>query len=217
MAGVLDYAERMNEQDFDRSRPLWECAVLTDLDDGRAAVLMKIHHSITDGMGGMAMSAVLFDLTRVPADLGPMPSAPIARPANMLGRIRQGIEYEARQVLGELSTATDYAVSAVKTAVSDPLGSTLAAAEFTASAVKMLAPQGAPPVSADDRPITVGEVHHRRGSTSRPQGRRTSDRVVTECGVHGRRGRRITRISPSGRVRTGIDPRQHADQRSHRG
>ena len=144
MAGVLDYAERMNEQDFDRSRPLWECAVLTDLDDGRAAVLMKIHHSITDGMGGMAMSAVLFDLTRVPADLGPMPSAPIARPANMLGRIRQGIEYEARQVLGELSTATDYAVSAVKTAVNDPLGSTLAAAEFTASAVKMLAPQGAP-------------------------------------------------------------------------
>lgn len=144
VAGVLDYAARMNEQDFDRSRPLWECAVLTDLDDGRAAVLMKIHHSITDGMGGMAMSAVLFDLTRVPADLGPMPSAPIARPANMLGRIRQGIEYEARQVLGELSTATDYAVSAVKTAVNDPLGSTLAAAEFTASAVKMLAPQGLP-------------------------------------------------------------------------
>ena len=142
--GVLEYAERMTEQDFDRSRPLWECAVLTDLDDGRAAVLMKIHHSITDGMGGMAMSAVLFDLTRTPADLGPMPSAPIPRPASMLGRIRQGIEYETRQVLGELSTATDYAAAAVRKTVSDPLGSTLAAGEFTAAAVKMLAPQGAP-------------------------------------------------------------------------
>jgi WS/DGAT/MGAT family acyltransferase len=142
--GVLEYAERMNEQDFDRSRPLWECAVLTDLDGGAAAVVMKVHHSITDGMGGMAMGAVLFDLTREPADLGPMPSAPVPRPSGIVGRIRQGIEFEARQLLGEFSTAADHALSGAKNAVKHPLGSTLAAAEFATAAVKMLAPQGAP-------------------------------------------------------------------------
>ncbi len=141
---VLAYAERMNEQDFDRSRPLWECSVLTDLADGQSAVLMKIHHSITDGMGGMAMGAVLFDLTAEPADLGPMPAAPAAHPASALARLRQGIEYQTRRTIDDLSTVADATLDAARDVLTNPLGTTLAAGSFTASAVKMLAPQGEP-------------------------------------------------------------------------
>jgi len=51
---VLGIAEHMAEQDFDRARPLWECYVVEGMEDGGAAVIMKIHHAITDGIGGMA-------------------------------------------------------------------------------------------------------------------------------------------------------------------
>lgn len=144
LRGVLDYAERMSEQDFDRSRPLWEVAVLSDLDDGQAAVIMKVHHAITDGMGGMAMASVLFDATRDPVDLGPMPATPDAHPANLLNRIRQAARFEIGEVLGEVATAAGYAVDAARSTITDPIGSTVTAGTFTVSAARMLAPQGAP-------------------------------------------------------------------------
>lgn len=148
--GVLDYAERMSEQDFDRSRPLWEVAVLTDLDveyDGetvRAAILMKIHHAITDGMGGMEMGAVMFDLTRDPADLGPMPPAPRPHPAGLVHRLRQATRFEIGEVAAELVTAGRYSVTAARDIATDPFGAASAAGTFTVSAARMLAPQGAP-------------------------------------------------------------------------
>lgn len=49
---------------FDRSRPLWEFTVLTGLPDGRAAMVQKMHHTITDGKGGIRMSVEFIDLER---------------------------------------------------------------------------------------------------------------------------------------------------------
>ncbi|MEZ5138754.1 MAG: wax ester/triacylglycerol synthase family O-acyltransferase [Acidimicrobiales bacterium] len=54
LRSVLDLAEPMAMQGFDRARPLWECLVVTDLADGGAALVMKIHHAITDGVGADA-------------------------------------------------------------------------------------------------------------------------------------------------------------------
>jgi WS/DGAT/MGAT family acyltransferase len=48
---------------FDRARPLWELAVV-ELDDGRAAFLQKLHHSVGDGAAGLALVAELFDAER---------------------------------------------------------------------------------------------------------------------------------------------------------
>ncbi|MGV9713881.1 wax ester/triacylglycerol synthase domain-containing protein [Gordonia sp. NPDC003424] len=154
MDGVLEYAERMGEQDFDRSRPLWEVAILTDIDvhpdeDGptsRAAFIMKIHHAITDGLGGMEMATVLFDLAPEPADPGPMPKAPRPHPATVIDRIRQATRFEVRQVVGEVTTAGGYAVVAAKDLATAPVASVTAAGAFTVSAARMLAPQG-PPLS----------------------------------------------------------------------
>ena len=52
---------------FDRARPLWEFTLIEGLTgaDGteRSAFAMKVHHSVTDGVGGMALLAQLVDLT----------------------------------------------------------------------------------------------------------------------------------------------------------
>ena len=45
-------------EEFDRSRPLWEFTLVEDLEDGRAALVMKLHHSLTDGVGGVAARPV---------------------------------------------------------------------------------------------------------------------------------------------------------------
>ena len=51
---VLDHARNAGMTAFDHERPLWEFTLMEGLPDGRAALVMKVHHSLTDGIGGVA-------------------------------------------------------------------------------------------------------------------------------------------------------------------
>jgi len=59
---VLDVSAQLAEGSLDRSRPLWEFTLIDGLADGRAALLQKIHHTISDGVGGLRLSRALLDL-----------------------------------------------------------------------------------------------------------------------------------------------------------
>ena len=47
---------------LDRNRPLWEAYVVEGLEGGRQAFVAKLHHSMIDGLAGVAILAALFDL-----------------------------------------------------------------------------------------------------------------------------------------------------------
>lgn len=47
---------------LDRRRPLWEVLVVGGLEHGRAAVVIKLHHSTVDGVGAANVLGALFDL-----------------------------------------------------------------------------------------------------------------------------------------------------------
>ena len=49
MADLLTMAAPIAMQGFDRARPLWEATVVDGLAAGRSAIVLKFHHSITDG------------------------------------------------------------------------------------------------------------------------------------------------------------------------
>ena len=49
------------ERRLDRDHPLWECWVIEGLQNGRWAVLMKIHHCIADGIAAAQMLASICD------------------------------------------------------------------------------------------------------------------------------------------------------------
>lgn len=83
-ADVRRLAVEMVVLPFDRARPLWEFTVFEGLPGGRAAMVQKLHHTITDGVGGVRMSVEFIDLERdapPPPPLDDGPPEPPATPA----------------------------------------------------------------------------------------------------------------------------------------
>ena len=70
---LLDLAGTVAAAPLDRSRPLWEFTLAEGLQGGRAALLQKVHHTITDGVGGVRLSMSLLDLEPDPPE-PPVPS-----------------------------------------------------------------------------------------------------------------------------------------------
>jgi diacylglycerol O-acyltransferase len=63
-AELLRFAQSFAVKPLDRGRPLWEAVLVEGLDDGGAAYLIKMHHSITDGLGGMQLLSLVQSRTR---------------------------------------------------------------------------------------------------------------------------------------------------------
>lgn len=64
-------AARIVSQQLDRSKPLWECWFVEGLEDGRFALIFKTHHALVDGVSGVDLATVLFDLEAVPPQAEP--------------------------------------------------------------------------------------------------------------------------------------------------
>jgi WS/DGAT/MGAT family acyltransferase len=73
---VLDHAQHLGGRAFDKDRPLWELTVVDELPAGRAAFIMKVHHSIADGLGMVKLLSHMVDLEADPAaDAAPVSAA----------------------------------------------------------------------------------------------------------------------------------------------
>ena len=66
LRNLLDVAATLSATPLDRSRPLWEFTLIEGLADGRAALLQRVHHTVTDGVGGLKLSLSLVDFERDP-------------------------------------------------------------------------------------------------------------------------------------------------------
>jgi len=62
-------AGRIFSQRLDRSKPLWELWLIQGLESGKFALISKTHHALVDGVSGVDLSAVLFDLGPVPQEI----------------------------------------------------------------------------------------------------------------------------------------------------
>jgi WS/DGAT/MGAT family acyltransferase len=64
-------AGRVFSQRLDRHKPLWELWLVERLSGERFAVIAKAHHALVDGISGVDITTVLFDVTPEPDALAP--------------------------------------------------------------------------------------------------------------------------------------------------
>lgn len=80
---LYDVAATLMRQPFDRERPLWEFVTIEGLQGGRAAMLQRLHHTITDGEGGIRLSVEFLDFQRHPTTAPPRRPAASDEPAEV--------------------------------------------------------------------------------------------------------------------------------------
>jgi diacylglycerol O-acyltransferase len=158
---VLEMARNAEMAEFDHARPMWTVTLVEGLTDGAAAVLVKMHHSLADGIGALQIAALVFDLQPEPADLGPLPPIPPAEAVGPLDGLRHAVQYDVT-LAGRLArTATLGSAKALLNGVRNPVGAARTAVATTASVYRTV------------RPINT---------TSSPV--MTERRMVRELGVH---------------------------------
>ena len=77
---LRNLGSRVFSQQLDRTKPLWELWLVQGLTRKRFAIVSKTHHALVDGVSGVDIATVLFDLKPVPepvrAEHEWIPSAP---------------------------------------------------------------------------------------------------------------------------------------------
>jgi WS/DGAT/MGAT family acyltransferase len=97
---VLDLAAQRAAEPFDLEHPLWELTVVDGLEGGRGALLAKLHHALSDGVGAVRISASFLDPSPEPPAESPSPSPPRGRASPQDGA---GLVAEIGALAGELA------------------------------------------------------------------------------------------------------------------
>lgn len=117
---VLDEVRRQSMTDFDLQRPLWRVTLLEGLEGGRAALLVKLNHTIADGQGAMLLGATVVDFVKEGVDLGPMPEAPVAADVDQAGLVAQAMREATSRMSRAARDAVDAAVPVLGKLLSSP-------------------------------------------------------------------------------------------------
>src|SRR6266581_3313883 len=95
MRQLLDLAQGILARPLDKARPPWEALLVEGLEDGRVGYLLKVHHSLSDGLGLVQLLSLAHNRTSEPGDhqLAPPPAPrPLLTPAGLLAnRLRQRV------------------------------------------------------------------------------------------------------------------------------
>jgi diacylglycerol O-acyltransferase len=143
---LFDALQPVATSSFDRARPLWEFTLFEGLEDGRAAFALKVHHSVTDGVGGMELLAHFVDLAPDAAERPDheVPAALAPDDARMFDVMRYSIAHTRRRAMGIAQRVPMSIVHGAAHAVSDPIGTASQALRTTRSIARTLAPATSP-------------------------------------------------------------------------
>jgi diacylglycerol O-acyltransferase / wax synthase len=136
---LLEAAAQLAMTPFDRTRPPWEALLYEGLPGGRAAYLLKVHHSATDGLSAIQLLEQLHPPTRGPNTAKPQPRGTHEQPTSPLGAL-------LGQVRGDLHTVPALAREVGSLALSsltDPVRALRSATRYGRSLYRVLTPPAA--------------------------------------------------------------------------
>jgi WS/DGAT/MGAT family acyltransferase len=102
---LMRLAARIFSQQLDRSKPLWELWMVEGLEGNRVALISKTHHAMIDGISGVDLATVMFDVTPVPVEVEhpdeawqprPEPTSADLVASGIMGLARTGVGLAAR-------------------------------------------------------------------------------------------------------------------------
>jgi diacylglycerol O-acyltransferase / wax synthase len=121
-ASVLEQARTSAMAGLDRDRPLWEATVVEGIEGDHAALVLKAHHSLTDGVGGMQLALLLFD-QNPDGDEREWPDAPLPEHLSPVGLWREAASHQAARVADFARTSARGAVPTVSRFARSPVTS----------------------------------------------------------------------------------------------
>ena len=123
---------------FERTRPLWQFVVIEGLEGGKAALFQKMHHTITDGEGGIRLAEKFTDLERDAVHEEPVIEVDQRPVGEDFGEsAREALGHNVRRVGG-------VAQRVVKSVVANPLGTANGVGAVVGEISKTLVPSKDP-------------------------------------------------------------------------
>jgi diacylglycerol O-acyltransferase len=158
---LLDLAEIILASPLDTSRALWEVVYVEGLEGGsggRAALLSKFSHAITDGLGGIALFEQVYDTER---DAPPRPMPPVPIPSDVTGTdlVRSSLRRMPETALAAGWKLAGRTAGTVGRLISQPGPTVAEAIGFAGSARRVLGPPPVPPSPLLRRRSLVSRVH----------------------------------------------------------
>lgn len=138
---VLDFARTAGMDAFDDARPLWEFTLLSGLDNGRTALVTKVHHALTDGIGGVQIASEIVDFVRAGTDRGALPAPPDSgsTPSSM-STLADTIAWNWSTGLNLARAGASTLLSVAGRTVRNPIGAVREAAVAAGSVVRFARP-----------------------------------------------------------------------------
>lgn len=141
MPELLTLAQNNAMAPLDRTRPLWEAILIEGLPEGKSAYFLKLHHSLTDGLGGVQLLSLLQSRTREHTPKDPVSETSGSGEPNdsavlALQELAEGAQHMPSVVGGLIATCAKVIVN--------PFGAAASGVRFAASARRMLPPPPAP-------------------------------------------------------------------------
>lgn len=169
---VVDEAESMASTDLPRDRALWECAYVGSA--GAGALVLKVHHTLTDGIGGVELLDTLLDTQRnaEPRDLSRLPIPRGGRlTALVLDELGHAAEHAVQAPLDAVATTT--------AAITHPLQTASGTLSGALSAARLLTPSRSPA-----SPLRGRSVHRNVRMTTVPFDRLRGAARARQCTVN---------------------------------
>ena len=158
---LLEMARIATMADFDRARPLWEATLIDGLSDGGAALLCKLNHALTDGIGAVEIAKTLYDGTERCANRQ-MPNVPVPAAPRPLAGLQDFVSYQtglaARTFAGSLKGAPTLVADSVRRPFSTVTGACSTAASILRTARPIHRPGS--PIMRQRSTVRRLAVHH---------------------------------------------------------
>ena len=118
---VLEFARIAGMAAFDPARPRWEFTLVEGMDDGSAALVMKVHHALTDGIGGIQLARHVVDLDRRGTRRSTVAEPPHGPSGDLVERAADAVVHDAERVGSMVAGALRWLPGAVSAWAHRPL------------------------------------------------------------------------------------------------